>query len=222
MHLYCNFFDRVGVPFLKSSIGVAILPPERAARVTITSEKSNEIRAAAAWIGGLYVAIALPQLLLGTALAPAVMLSSVLLGACLVALSAVDLSTLRLPDAITLPLAAAGLVLAAALGWEPSVLWRGLAAISGYGFIWCVNEAYRRLRGQAGIGLGDAKLFAAAGAWLGFEGLPSVLLYGCAGALLYVAVKQLSGQKLGLREALPFGPFLSAGIWLVWLYGPLV
>lgn len=153
---------------------------------------------------------------------PAVMLATILLGTALVALSAVDLHTLRLPDAVTLPLAAAGLGLAALLGWEPSLAWRCGAAAGGYLFIWGINEGYRAIRGQAGMGLGDAKLFAAAGAWLGFEGLPSVLLYGCAGALLFVAVKHLSGQKLGLREALPFGPFLSAGIWLVWLYGPLV
>jgi leader peptidase (prepilin peptidase) / N-methyltransferase len=190
--------------------------------VTEIPEKSNAIRTAAAWIGGLYVAIAVPQVASGTALAAAVMLASIILGACLVALSAIDLITFRLPDAITLPLGATGLVLAAVLGWEPVVLWRCLAAIGGYGFIWGVNEAYRHLRGQAGMGLGDAKLFAAAGAWLGFEGLASVLLYGCAGALLFVAVKHFTGQKMEMRQALPFGPFLSAGIWLVWLYGPLL
>jgi leader peptidase (prepilin peptidase) / N-methyltransferase len=190
--------------------------------VTITSENSNAISTAAAWIGALYVGMALPQVILGAGLVPAVSLASIVLGACLVALSAIDLKTFRLPDAITLPLAAVGLILAAALNWEPPVVWRCLAAAGGYAFIWGVNEAYRRVRGHAGMGLGDAKLFAAAGAWLGLDGLPSVLLYGCLGALLFAAVKNLSGQKMDMRAALPFGPFLSAGIWLVWLYGPLV
>lgn len=153
---------------------------------------------------------------------PAVMLATILLGGALVALSAVDLHTLRLPDAITLPLAAAGLGLAALLGWEPSLAWRCGAAAGGYLFVWGVNEGYRAIRGQAGMGLGDAKLFAVAGAWLGFEGLPSTLLYACAGALLFVAVRHSRGHPFDRREALPFGPFLAAGIWLVWLYGPLV
>jgi leader peptidase (prepilin peptidase) / N-methyltransferase len=190
--------------------------------VSLLTEKGNAISAPAAWLGALYVVMALPQVSFGTGLAPPVMLASILLGASLVALSAIDLKTFRLPDAITLPLAAAGLILSAVLGWEPSVLWRCLAAAGGYAFIWGVNEVYRRLRGRAGMGLGDAKLFAAAGAWLGFEGMSSVLLYGCLGALLFVAIKNISGQKMQMQDALPFGPFLSAGIWLVWLYGPVI
>lgn len=138
------------------------------------------------------------------------------------ALSAVDLLTLRLPDAITLPLAILGLMLATAIGLEPSFAWRLGAAVGGYGFIWALNEGYRAIRGRAGMGLGDAKLLAVAGAWLGPEGLPATLLYACAGALFFVAVRYVRGHAIGRDEPLPFGPFLATAIWLVWLYGPLV
>jgi leader peptidase (prepilin peptidase)/N-methyltransferase len=175
-----------------------------------------------AWTGGIYVLLAVPQFAAGPVMAPAAILASLLLGAVLVSLSVIDFETFRLPDALTLPLIAAGLILSVLLAWEPPLLWRAAAAACGYALIWGVNEAYRALRGRAGMGLGDAKLFAAAGAWLGFEGLPSTLLYACAGALLFVAVQRLMGRHMKSQDALSFGPFLAAGIWLVWLYGPLV
>ena len=76
--------------------------------------------------------------------------------------------------------------------------------------------------GREGLGLGDAKLFAAAGAWVSWAGLPSVLLLAAAGALAgHLLAARLTGQRLEGRE-FPFGPYLAAALWLVWLYGPLV
>jgi leader peptidase (prepilin peptidase)/N-methyltransferase len=191
-------------------------------RVTELAGKSKSISGAASWIGCFYGALALPQFISGADMAPAVVLASLLLGTGLVALSAIDLHTLRLPDAITLPLVFLGLLVAVLFGGAPSLAWVTAAAAGGYFFIWGLNEAYRAVRGHAGMGLGDAKLLAVAGAWLGPVGLPSTLLYACAGALLLVSGKYAMGRAVGRREPLPFGPFLAAAIWLVWLYGPLV
>jgi leader peptidase (prepilin peptidase) / N-methyltransferase len=191
-------------------------------RMTQSSGELESVNRTAAWIGCFYAAMALPLAFMSTQMPPAVMLGSLVLGAGLVALSAVDLLTLRLPDAITLPLAAVGLALAAGIGLEPSFVWRLGAAVTGYGIVWALNEGYRAIRGRAGMGLGDAKLLAVAGGWLGFEGLAATLLYSCAGALLFVAVRYFRGNTVGRDEPLPFGPFLAAAIWLVWLYGPLV
>jgi leader peptidase (prepilin peptidase)/N-methyltransferase len=151
---------------------------------------------------------------------PAVLLASALLGAALVALSVIDLRHMRLPDAITLPLAAAGVALAFALRW-PEPVWHIAAAAAGYALLAGLAHGYRAIRGRAGLGLGDAKLFAAAGAWLGPLGLPSALLWACGTALLALALWRARGRPLTGSTRIPFGPFLAIGIWLVWLLGPL-
>jgi leader peptidase (prepilin peptidase) / N-methyltransferase len=209
-----HFFDSAG-NVLRTCTGDSIL-------VTLSAGKPGLSMTTAAWIGCFYLAMALPLAITGTVMPPAVILLTLVLGTCLVALSAIDYETLRLPDVLTLPLAAAGLLIAPLLALEPPFAWRLCAAVAGYAFIWALNEGYRGLRGRSGMGLGDAKLLAVAGAWLGLEGLPSTLLYACIGALLFVGVKLVRGHSLDRNEPLPFGPFLAAAIWLVWLYGPLV
>ena len=190
--------------------------------LSLSGKTFSPLNGAAAWISGVYLVIALPLAFMSPVMPPAVILASLVLGAGLVALSAIDFLTFRLPDAITLPLAGLGLLLAPVLGLEPPLTWRLGAALGGYAFIWVLNETYRLVRGRAGLGLGDAKLLAVAGAWLGPGGLPSTLLTGCLGALLFVASRYVRGHAVDRFDALPFGPFLAAAIWLVWLYGPLV
>ncbi|MEQ1697432.1 MAG: A24 family peptidase, partial [Hyphomicrobiaceae bacterium] len=68
--------------------------------------------------------------------------------------------------------------------------------------------------------LGDAKLFAAAGAWTGLEGLSTVLLYGSLAALIWTGVCAIRGREVLRTTPLAFGPFLAFGFWWVWLYGP--
>jgi leader peptidase (prepilin peptidase) / N-methyltransferase len=145
---------------------------------------------------------------------------SIPLGAALIALSLIDLRTMRLPDAITLPLIAAGPLTALALGWD-GVLWRAGSAATGFLLLFAVARGYRAWRGRAGLGLGDAKLLAAAGAWLGLEGLPSVVLWGSVTALAAVAAAMLLGRHVEASSRVPFGPFLALGFWMVWLYGPV-
>jgi leader peptidase (prepilin peptidase)/N-methyltransferase len=84
-----------------------------------------------------------------------------------------------------------------------------------------LSLAYRRLRHREGLGQGDAKLFAAAGAWLGTAALPQVILLATAAALAMATGLALAGTRLRADTALPFGPFLALAIWLIWLFGPL-
>jgi len=77
------------------------------------------------------------------------------------------------------------------------------------------------LRGREGLGQGDAKLLAAAGAWLGAYALPQVILVAALAALLAAAALRLSGREIRALSALPFGPFLAVAIWALWLFGPL-
>ena len=76
---------------------------------------------------------------------------------------------------------------------------------------------YRKVRGRDGLGAGDAKLLAAAGAWVGASGLPQVILFAAVAGLVAAACLRLAGVRLGAASALPFGPFLALATWLVWL-----
>ncbi len=152
--------------------------------------------------------------------APPVLLITVVLGSALLALSLIDVRTMRLPDAMTIPLIVAGPLLAFLLGWSNPV-WHAAAAALAYLTVFGLAEGYRAATGREGLGMGDAKLFAAAGGWLGPEGLPSVLLVACLTALAAVACWHVLVAPVTRTTRIPFGPALALGFWGVWLFGPI-
>ncbi len=128
-------------------------------------------------------------------------------------LAYIDLRTFRLPDVITLPLIFSGL-LVSGLSNQGFVSFQdsAIGATLGYSSLWLLNSLYRLAKKQDGIGMGDAKLLAALGAWLGWFNLPGILLMasltGLIGGLIW-----LRWNKQNHRSAFPFGPFLAiAGI----------
>ena len=139
----------------------------------------------------------------------------------LLALALSDLGSFLIPDAIVLPLVPCGLAVAAFSADEPlaAVLEHALAALFGFAFFAGLGWAYRALRRREGLGLGDAKLMAAAGAWLGWQPLPLVVLLaasmGLAGALL--ARARTAGAGDWRLAKVPFGAPLAAAIFLLWL-----
>jgi len=176
------------------------------------------------WLGWFYPAIELAALAIaGWALfAVPIQLAwaTAALGWMLLALAEIDRRHLLLPDALTLPLLLAGLGVAA---WYPGMrlIDHLLGAALGFAGLWLLAAAYQRLRGREGLGQGDAKLFAAAGAWLGWQGLASVLLIGAASGLAWTLVRNLTGHGKPPTEPIGFGPFLALGTWLTWIWGPL-
>lgn len=139
--------------------------------------------------------------------------------AALVALAFIDWDTTLLPDDITLPLLWAGL-LASALGWIavplPSAVW---GAACGYLSLWSVYWAFKLATGKEGMGFGDFKLFAALGAWFGWEALvPMILVASVIGALVGIGMKLASSLREGLY--VPFGPFLAGAGLTAMLVGP--
>lgn len=140
-----------------------------------------------------------------------------LLGWPLLALAWIDLRYWLLPDVLTLPLLLTGLIVAAALNPEDLVD-RAAAAILGYIALRLVSVLYRRLRHREGLGEGDAKLLGAAGAWLGVAALPQVVVLSALAALSAAGALTLAGVRLRAYSALPFGPFLAAAIWTLWLF----
>lgn len=181
-------------------------------------------RCGQARLGIFYPAIELAAL--AVAVWAAVVLSSwlvwasALLGWCLLALAAIDQRHEILPDVLTLPLIPAGLLVVYLV--DPAKLPNHLiGALSGYLAFAAIAWLYHRIRGREGLGAGDARLMAAAGAWLGWQGLPSVVLIGAMAALLGALIHAWRGGRLDPAARIAFGPYLALGFWLVWLYGPL-
>jgi leader peptidase (prepilin peptidase) / N-methyltransferase len=145
---------------------------------------------------------------------------SCVLGWTLLALALTDLHELLLPDLLTLPLVAAGL-LVAALFRPDDLSAHVVGAVLGAAVVVAIGWTYRRLRGREGIGLGDAKLLAASGAWVSWQGLPSVTLIAALAGLAVILPGALRQRRVLWTARVPFGVFLCLGLWLVWLYGPV-
>lgn len=147
----------------------------------------------------------------------------------LVALALIDFEHGLLPDRLTLGLLWAGLAYSLApkssAAGAPALLpfpgpGQAIAgAITGYAFLWLFNRAWRILRKRDGLGLGDCKLLAAMGAWLGLNGLPLVMVpaavTGALSGLVMIALGRVS-----LSQPIPFGPFLAAGGVFALFLGP--
>lgn len=138
-----------------------------------------------------------------------------LLGWQLLLIAVIDFEHAWLPDRLTLPLLATGLIAAAVLDRTPLVD-AGIGAVTGLVTLWLIGVAYRRWPG--GDGLGDSPiLFAAGGAWVGWSGLPMVFLIACLTGLGLVLADRIRGVLREPGRLTPFGAFLATGIWMVWV-----
>lgn len=161
-------------------------------------------------IGGL-TAVCIVQLIIlelprETSLGRALLLFAVYLALALalVALAFIDLETMLLPDSITLGGALLGLL---SSGLRGANLWDGLfGALLGFLLVYLPFDLlYRLLRGQPGMGLGDAKLMLLAGAWFGWQGAVFALFAGAiqatAAALLVLLLKgRIDEPEAVIRE----------------------
>jgi leader peptidase (prepilin peptidase)/N-methyltransferase len=180
----------------------------------------GKIRLGAFYPGIELAALAVPQSA-AAVLSGWLLWASLVLGWTLLTLAAIDLRHYFLPDLLTLPLVPAGLAVAYAI--DPTKLAdHAIGAAAGFLGFALIAWLYQRLRGREGLGLGDAKLLAAGGAWLGWPALPSVVALAAVIALALALAGALAGGKLGATTRIAFGPYLALAIWVVWLYGPLV
>lgn len=139
----------------------------------------------------------------------------------LIALAFIDFDHQLLPDNMTLPLLWAGLLFnvhGTFVPLETAVI----GAVAGYLSLWLVFHAFKLLTGKEGMGYGDFKLFAAAGAWLGWQLLPLIiLLASLVGAIVGIAFIVL--KRHDRRMPIPFGPFLCAASLIAMMWGePLI
>lgn len=133
-----------------------------------------------------------------------------ILSSLLLVVTFIDLDHRIIPNVISLPGVIAGFV--CALFFLPTITWQDslFGILLGGGLLWGVAFGYKLLTGVDGMGMGDVKLLAMIGAFLGWKlVLPTIFLGSLAGTV--VGVPLMFYRRAGRRLALPFGPFLSFG-----------
>lgn len=125
----------------------------------------------------------------------------------LVLVVALDVTELWIPDALTGAVALSGVL--ATMILPPPLVERLIGGAVGFGGLWGIGFAYRRLRGQEGLGGADPKLFGGIGLWLGWRMLPPVLLFAALIGLGIVAWRVATGRSVAHDDAVPFGAYLA-------------
>jgi leader peptidase (prepilin peptidase)/N-methyltransferase len=106
---------------------------------------------------------------------------------------------------------------------QPQVTWLDslIGIVGGAGFFYLIALLFRWLRKKEGMGMGDVKLLAMIGAWMGWRPLPFVILIASlSGILIGGGTLLLSRQKFD--EKIPFGPFLVIGTLVFFFFGQKV
>lgn len=148
----------------------------------------------------------------------------------LLLLSAVDLQTFRLPNLLLGILAAVGAagVATSSLTRTPALplidaglqpWWAAIiGAVASAGTALAIALLYKLMRNAEGFGMGDVKLLAVIGLYLGPHGLMTLFLASIVGAVYGVIVSRRHAD--GLKARIPFGPFLAGSAVMISLIGP--
>ena len=137
-----------------------------------------------------------------------------------IAIAVTDARWLIIPNELSAAAFALGLVHAAVT--DPpmlqAVFFAALRGVVLALLFLALREGYRRLRHRDGIGLGDVKLSAAAGAWLSWLAMPIAIEIAALAAIAVFALRHYAARRpLDAALKFPFGMFLGPSIWLAWL-----
>jgi leader peptidase (prepilin peptidase)/N-methyltransferase len=135
----------------------------------------------------------------------------------LIAATFIDYDTTLLPDQITYPLLWLGLIANGFFIGVVSLQDAVIGAIAGYLFLWGTYWAFKLITSKEGMGYGDFKLFAALGAWMGWQVLPSIILIAAGLGLIY-ALSRIFTARQSSQEPIPFGPFLAIAGWVTLIF----
>ena len=139
----------------------------------------------------------------------------------MLAIALIDARWFIIPDQLSAAGFALGLINAAVIA--PQEMWQAAAIAFGRGAVlallfYALRALYRWVRGRQGIGLGDVKLAAVAGAWLDWLTMPIAIEIAALAALGVISVRYYaSGRRLDAALKFPFGLFLAPSIWVCWL-----
>lgn len=135
----------------------------------------------------------------------------------LIALTFIDFDTQLLPDDLTYLGLWLGLLLSL-YGVFIAPADAIIGAIVGYMVLWTLYWGFKFITRKEGMGYGDFKLMALAGAWVGWKYLPLVLLIASLTGIIW-ALSQICLRKAHKDDPLPFGPFIAIGTWLTLVFG---
>jgi leader peptidase (prepilin peptidase) / N-methyltransferase len=143
------------------------------------------------------------------------------LGLLMLAIAVADARAFIIPDKLTITAFALALTNAANEGLESMPENIAVAALRGLVLalaFFALREIYLRLRHRHGIGLGDVKLAAVAGAWLDWTLIPVAIEIAALTALIfYIASRLFLRRPLCAAAQLPFGLFFAPALWFCWL-----
>lgn len=143
-----------------------------------------------------------------------------ILASLLLVLSLIDYDTKLLPDQLVYILLWTGLFANLAPSFVP-LQSAVLGAIIGYLSLWSIFWIFKLLTGKEGMGYGDFKLFAALGAWFGWQSLfVIIMLASVAGAVIGILLMVISSKDR--NYAIPFGPYLAIAGFIYLFYGPMI
>jgi leader peptidase (prepilin peptidase) / N-methyltransferase len=138
-------------------------------------------------------------------------------GCALIVLFAIDLEHHLLPNAITLPLIVVGFLFSffTEPGWASSLI----GILVGGGVLFAIAEIYFRVRHEQGLGMGDVKMLAMVGAFLGWPlTLLTLMLASLSGTVIGLGL--IASKRGGMKYALPFGTFIALGAAVAATVGP--
>jgi leader peptidase (prepilin peptidase) / N-methyltransferase len=139
-------------------------------------------------------------------------LAGTLLTWLLLGLSWYDYRYGRLPNVLTIPLGASGILVALLRSPAPASYLLGGAG--GLLVSATIAYAYRLLRGHDGLGDGDIKLLGAIGTWVGWQELSLLVLLAACSAVAFCMIR----GRFAATASIPFGPFIAAAGWAIWVW----
>jgi leader peptidase (prepilin peptidase)/N-methyltransferase len=143
--------------------------------------------------------------------------SRLVFGCALIVLFAIDLEHQLLPNAITLPGIVVGFLFS--LFTEPGWVSSLIGILVGGGVLFAIAEIYYRVRHEEGLGMGDVKMLAMVGAFLGWQlTLLTLMLASLSGTVIGLLL--IVTKRGGLKYALPFGTFIALGAAAAATVGP--
>lgn len=128
-----------------------------------------------------------------------------------------------IPDVLSLPAVLLGIIANTAVfhgdDWFAGLNESVLGAILAAGTFYLLRAMWFRMRGIEGLGLGDVKLAAVAGAWLG-PGLlaPACLASALSGLLAALVMALLPGRRVAMSDEIPFGSFIAPVVLVFWCW----
>ena len=137
----------------------------------------------------------------------------IILALVLIIIFFIDLKHFIIPNTLTFPLMALGLIKSFIPNLNeifPNYIDSIIGGLFGYGIIWSIIFFYKQIRKKEGMGLGDAKLFAAIGFWFGWISIPFVIFLSSITALISVVPDLIKNSKK-MSTQIPFGPYIIIG-----------